>query len=104
VSPVAQPRVALRLPAAAAGALAMLGVALVPLVATLMGGLAPQGCAPTANFAPSAIALADIPGKLSRLDPRCGASLRPRLDRHRRDLLDRERLRPASTRPASASA
>jgi hypothetical protein len=32
------------------------------LVATLMGGLAPQGCAPAANFAPSAVALADIPG------------------------------------------
>src|SRR3954462_6674444 len=27
-----------------------------------MGGLAPQGCGPAANFAPSAVALADIPG------------------------------------------
>src|SRR3954471_11589837 len=39
----------------------MLGVALVLLVATLMGGLAPQGCGPTANFAPSPVALSDIP-------------------------------------------
>src|SRR3954465_13222815 len=27
-----------------------------------MGGLAPQGCGPTSNFTPSAVALADIPG------------------------------------------
>src|SRR3954462_10126772 len=27
-----------------------------------MGGLAPQGCGPATNFAPSAVALADIPG------------------------------------------
>src|SRR4051794_32848287 len=40
----------------------MLGTALVLLVATLMGGLAPQGCGPTSNFTPSAVALADIPG------------------------------------------
>src|SRR3954471_10229168 len=40
----------------------MLGTALVLLVATLMGGLAPQGCGPTSNFTPSAVALAGIPG------------------------------------------
>src|SRR3954465_14649674 len=40
----------------------MLGTALVLLVATLMGGVAPQGCGPAKNFAPSAVALADIPG------------------------------------------
>jgi hypothetical protein len=62
VSAVVQPRVALKFAAAATAALAMLGIALVLLVATLMGGLAPQGCGPTANFAPSAVALADIPG------------------------------------------
>jgi hypothetical protein len=59
---VIQPRVALRFAAAATGVLAMLGVALVLLVATPMGGLAPQGCAPAANFAPSAVAVADMPG------------------------------------------
>jgi hypothetical protein len=32
------------------------------VVATLMGGLVPQACGPAANFAPSAVALADIPG------------------------------------------
>src|SRR3954451_12016951 len=40
----------------------MLGIALVLLVATLMGGLAPQGCGPATNFAPSSVALAGIPG------------------------------------------
>ena len=62
MSGVVQPRAALRLAAAATALLAVLGVALVLLVATLMGGLTPQGCATTANFAPSAVALADIPG------------------------------------------
>lgn len=57
-----QPRVALKLAAGATALVAMVGVALVLLVATLMGGLAPQGCGPAANFAPSAVALADIPG------------------------------------------
>ena len=42
--------------------MAILGTALVLLVATLMGGLAPQGCGPTSNFTPSTVALADIPG------------------------------------------
>ena len=41
---------------------ALIIVALVLLVATSMGGLAPQGCRPASNFAPSAVALADIPG------------------------------------------
>jgi hypothetical protein len=59
---VAHPRAALKLAAAATAAAAMLGIALVLLVATSMGGLAPQGCGPPANFAPSAVALADIPG------------------------------------------
>jgi len=62
VAAVAQPRVALKLAAAATAALAILGTALVLLVATLMGGLAPQGCGPTSNFTPSPAALADIPG------------------------------------------
>ena len=62
MSAVAHPRVALKLAAAATAVFTLLGVALVLLVATLMGGLAPQGCAPTAKFAPSAVALADIPG------------------------------------------
>jgi hypothetical protein len=62
VSAVAQPRAALKIAAAATALLTLLGVALVLLVATLMGGLAPQACAPPANFAPSAVALADIPG------------------------------------------
>jgi hypothetical protein len=62
VAAVAHPRVALKLAVAATAALAMLGTALVLLVATLMGGLAPQGCGPTSKFAPSAVALADIPG------------------------------------------
>src|SRR3954470_8952293 len=39
----------------------MLGIALVLLVATLMGGLVPQGCGPATNFAPSSVALAGIP-------------------------------------------
>jgi hypothetical protein len=62
VSAVARPPVALKLAAAATAAVAMLGAALVLLVATLMGGLAPQGCGPGSNSAPSAVALADIPG------------------------------------------
>ena len=62
MSAVAQPRVALRLAATATAALATLVIALVLLIATLMGGLAPQSCTPAGNFAPSAVALADIPG------------------------------------------
>src|SRR3954452_30799 len=52
---------ALKLAAIATAALAILGTGLALLVATLMGGLAPQGCGPAPNFAPSPVALADIP-------------------------------------------
>jgi membrane-bound lytic murein transglycosylase B len=65
VSVVVQPRVARRLIAAGAAAIALLGLLLVLLVATLMGGLAPPNtCAPGAGtrYAPSPVALADIPG------------------------------------------
>src|SRR4051794_34592001 len=63
VAVVPRPRIALKLIAAATASLVLLGVALVLLVATLMGGLAPQGCgsAPS-NASPSPVALADIPG------------------------------------------
>src|SRR3954449_2871113 len=53
---------ALKLAAIATAALAILGTGLALLVATLMGGLAPQGCGPATNFAPSSVALAGIPG------------------------------------------
>jgi hypothetical protein len=63
VAVVARPPTALRLVAAGVAFLALLGVALVLLVATLMGGLAPKSCgAPTSTHAPSAVALADIRG------------------------------------------
>ena len=65
MSVVVQPRVARRLIAAGAAAIALLGLLLVLLVATLMGGLAPPNtCAPGAGtgYAPSPVALADIPG------------------------------------------
>ncbi len=88
-----QPHVALKLAAAATALLAIVGVALVLLVATLMGGLAPQDCASAGNVAPSAVALADIPGNylgwLRAAAPRYGLDWTV----IRRDLLDRERLR-----------
>jgi hypothetical protein len=65
VSVVVQPRVARRLIAAGAAAIALLLVLLVLLVATLMGGMAPPNtCGPGAGtgYAPSPVALADIPG------------------------------------------
>ena len=65
MSVVVQPRVARRLIAAGAAAIALLGLLLVLLVATLMGGLAPPNpCGPGAGtrYAPSPVALADIPG------------------------------------------
>ena len=65
MSVVVQPRVARRLIAAGAAAIALLGLLLVLLVATLMGGLAPPNpCAPGAGtrYTPSPVALADIPG------------------------------------------
>ena len=65
MSIVAQPRIVRRLIAAGAAAIALLGLLLVLLVATLMGGLAPPNpCAPGAGtrYSPSPVALADIPG------------------------------------------
>jgi Transglycosylase SLT domain len=65
VSVVVQPRVARRLIATGAAAIALLGLLLVLLVATLMGGLAPSNtCGPGVGtgYAPSPVALADIPG------------------------------------------
>src|SRR6476646_7367068 len=52
----------MRLIAAATAALALLGFALILLVATLMGGLAPQNCGSVGTeHAPSPVALANIP-------------------------------------------
>jgi hypothetical protein len=63
VSVVRQARVAPKLIASVTAAVVVLGLVVVLLVATLMGGLVPQTCGPTAaNYAPSAVALADIPG------------------------------------------
>ena len=65
MSAVLQPRVARRLIAAATAAIALLGLLLALLVATLMGALAPRStCGPGAGtpYAPSPAALADIPG------------------------------------------
>jgi hypothetical protein len=65
MSVVVQPRVARRLIGAATAAIALLGLLLVLLVATLMGGLAPpSACGPGAGtrYSPSPVALADIPG------------------------------------------
>jgi hypothetical protein len=69
VSVVVQPRVARRLIAAGAAAIALLGLLLVLLVATLTGGPAPPNtCAPGAGsrYAPSPVALAAIPGNYLR--------------------------------------
>jgi hypothetical protein len=60
-----QSRAGRRLIAAAAAAIALLGLLLVLLVATLMGGLAPPsscGAETGTRYAPSRVALADIPG------------------------------------------
>jgi hypothetical protein len=68
VSVLVEPHVARRLLAAGAAAIALLGL-LVLLVATLMGGLVPpSSCGPGAGarYAPSAVALADIPGNYLR--------------------------------------
>ena len=91
---VAQPRVALRLVAAATAALASLGPRSAarghpdgrPGTRGLRAGckLRALGGRPRRH-----------PRQLPRLDPRRSAALRPRLERDRRDLLDRERLRPA---------
>jgi hypothetical protein len=69
VSVVVEPHLARRLLAAGAGAMALSGLLLVLLVATLMGGLAPSsscGLGSGARYAPSAVALADIPGNYLR--------------------------------------
>jgi hypothetical protein len=74
VSVVVQPRVARRLIAAGAAAIALLGLLLVLLVATLTGGPAPPNtCAPGAGsrYAPSPVALAAIRATT------CGGSVRP---------------------------
>ncbi|MGH2945759.1 MAG: lytic transglycosylase domain-containing protein [Solirubrobacteraceae bacterium] len=65
MSILVEPHLARRLIAASAVAIALLGLLLVLLVATLMGGLAPPStCGPGAGtpYAPSRAALADIPG------------------------------------------
>jgi hypothetical protein len=52
---------------AGAAALALLLLTVVLIVATLMGGLAPQSqCDGTSDYAPSSAALADIPGNYLR--------------------------------------
>src|SRR6266508_3319727 len=63
---VARTRAARRLIAAGAGALALLLLTVVLIVATLIGGLAPQSQCGVGNHAPSAVALADIPGNYLR--------------------------------------
>ena len=72
------------------------GTALVLLVATLMGGLAPQSCGSTGTNHRAVCGRARRhPRQLPRLDPRTPAPrYGTRLERHRRDLLDRDRLRP----------
>jgi hypothetical protein len=59
---VARSRAARRLVAAGAAAAAILLLTVVLIVATLMGGLAPQSQCGRGSYAPSAAALADIPG------------------------------------------
>ena len=72
VSVLVEPHVARRLLAAGAAAIALLGLLLVLLVATLMGGLAPpSSCGSGVGRATRRLrcALADIPGNYLRLDP-----------------------------------
>src|SRR5438034_9921898 len=59
---VARSRAARRLIAAGAAATALLLLTVVLIVATLMGGLARQSQCGLGSYAPSAAALADIPG------------------------------------------
>jgi hypothetical protein len=69
MSVVVQPRAARRLIGATAAAIALLGLSLVLLVATLMGGLAPpSSCGPGARtrYEPSPVALSNIPGNYLR--------------------------------------
>jgi hypothetical protein len=69
MSVVVQPRATRRLIGATAAAIALLGLSLVLLVATLMGGLAPpSSCGPGARtrYEPSPVALSNIPGNYLR--------------------------------------
>ena len=69
MSVLVEPHVARRLLAAGVAAFALLGLLLVLLVATLMGGLAPPsscGSGDGTRYAPSRAALADIPGNYLR--------------------------------------
>jgi len=75
---VARSRAARRLIAAGAAATAILLVTVVLFVASLMGGLAPQSQCGVRSYAPSAVALADIPGNYLRWIQ--GASARYGLD------------------------
>src|SRR4051812_11728958 len=70
---VARSRAARRLIAAGAAALALLLLTVVLIVATLMGGLAPQSQCGVSAYAPSAAALADIPGNYLRRIQGAGA-------------------------------
>src|SRR3954449_1046440 len=74
-----EPHVPRRLLAAGAAAVALLGLLLVLLVATLMGGLVPpSSCGPGAGarYAPSAVAMADIPGNYLRWIRQAGGRYR----------------------------
>ena len=79
-------------------ALALLALVLVLLVATLMGGLAPGPAVGRRELRAVCGRARRYPRQLSALDPPGRRSIRPGLERARRDLLDRERLR-ASQRP-----
>src|SRR3954464_8192448 len=70
---VARSRAARRLIAAGAAAAAILLVTVVLIVATLMGGLAPQSQCGVGSYAPTAAALADIPGNYLRWIQDAGA-------------------------------
>ncbi len=63
---IAHSRAARRLIGAGAAAIALLVLTVVLIVATLMGGLAPQSQCGAGNYTPSAAALADIPGNYLR--------------------------------------
>src|SRR4051794_31669992 len=70
---VARSRTARRLIAAGTAVSAMLLLTVVLIVATLMGGLAPQRQCGTSDHAPSAVALADISGNYLRWIEQAGA-------------------------------
>jgi len=75
---VARSRAVRRLVAAGTAATGILLVTVVLIVATLMGGLAPQSQCGVDSYAPSASALADIPGNYLHWIQ--GAGARYRLD------------------------